>query len=54
MMSLFPPGGKGMMMVMGRVGYDPVTGIVGCCTCTASGHVAATPPSSVMNSRRFN
>jgi hypothetical protein len=47
MMSLFPPGGNGMMMVMGRVGYDPVNGTVGC-ACTMSGHTAA-PPKPVMN-----
>src|SRR5215831_2546319 len=32
---------------------SPTTGIVGCCACAASGHAAAAPPSSVMNSRRF-
>jgi hypothetical protein len=32
----------------------PTTGIAGCCTRAASGHVAAVPPSSVMNSRRFS
>jgi hypothetical protein len=31
----------------------PVTGIAGCCARAASGQVAAAPPSSVMNSRRF-
>jgi hypothetical protein len=30
------------------------TGIAGCCARAASGHVAAAPPMSVMNSRRFN
>jgi hypothetical protein len=29
----------------------PITGIVGCCARTASGHTAAAPPSSAMNSR---
>ena len=32
---------------------NPITGIVGCCARAASGHAAAAPPSSVMNSRRF-
>jgi hypothetical protein len=32
----------------------PITGIAGCCPCAASGHVAAAPPSSDMNSRLFN
>src|SRR6266545_6265288 len=32
---------------------NPITGIVGCCARAASGHVAAVPPSSVMNSRRL-
>ena len=41
-----------MMMVMGRVGYDPITGIAGCCACAASGHAAA-PPRKLMNSRRL-
>ena len=31
---------------------NPITGIAGCCARTASGHAAAAPPSSVMNSRR--
>ena len=31
----------------------PITGIAGCCACAASGHDAAAPPSSVMNSRRL-
>ena len=31
---------------------NPITGIVGCCARTASGHAATAPPSSVMNSRR--
>src|SRR6266566_4452984 len=31
----------------------PITGIAGCCARAASGHVAAAPPRSVMNSRRF-
>jgi hypothetical protein len=52
-MSLFPPGGNGMMMVMGRVGYDPITGIAGCCARAASGHAAAELPRSAMNSRRL-
>jgi hypothetical protein len=33
---------------------NPTTGIVGCCARAASGHAAAAPPKSVMNSRRFN
>jgi hypothetical protein len=32
---------------------NPTTGIAGCCARAASGHAAAAPPSSVMNSRRF-
>src|SRR5436309_10059969 len=32
---------------------NPITGIAGCCARAASGHVAAAPPRSVMNSRRF-
>ena len=32
---------------------NPITGIAGCCARAASGHAAAAPPSSVMNSRRF-
>jgi len=32
------------------LGWNPITGIAGCCARAASGH-AATPPSSVMNSR---
>src|SRR5262245_55694644 len=32
---------------------NPITGIVGCCARAASGHAAAAPPSSVMNSRRL-
>jgi hypothetical protein len=31
---------------------NPTTGIAGCCARAASGHAAAAPPSSVMNSRR--
>ena len=31
---------------------NPITGIAGCCARAASGHAAAAPPSSVMNSRR--
>ena len=30
-----------------------MTGIAGCCARAASGHAAAAPPMSVMNSRRF-
>ena len=30
-----------------------MTGIAGCCARAASGHAAATPPRSVMNSRRL-
>ena len=32
----------------------PITGIAGCCARAASGHAAAAPPSSVMNSRRLS
>ena len=32
---------------------NPITGIAGCCARAASGHAAAAPPSSVMNSRRL-
>ena len=32
---------------------NPITGIAGCCARAASGHAAAAPPRSVMNSRRF-
>ena len=32
----------------------PITGIVACCPRAPSGHAAAAPPMSVMNSRRFN
>src|SRR5258707_9392819 len=32
---------------------NPSTGMAGCCARAASGHAAAAPPSSVMNSRRF-
>ena len=32
----------------------PITGIAGCCARAASGHAAAAPPRSVMNSRRCN
>ena len=31
---------------------NPITGIADCCARAASGHAAAAPPSSVMNSRR--
>jgi hypothetical protein len=33
---------------------DPITGIAGCCARAITGHAAAAPPSSVMNSRRCN
>ena len=36
-----------------QAGRNPITGIAGCCARAASGHAAAAPPSSVMNSRRF-
>ena len=36
-----------------RLLRKPITGIAGCCARAASGHAAAAPPSSVMNSRRF-
>jgi hypothetical protein len=32
----------------------PITGIDDCCARVVNGHAAAAPPSSVMNSRRFN
>src|SRR5215467_3591193 len=32
---------------------NPITGIAACCARAASGHAAAAPPTSVMNSRRF-
>jgi len=32
---------------------NPITGIVGCCARTASGHAAAAPARSVMKSRRL-
>ena len=32
---------------------NPITGIAGCCARAASGHAAAAPPSSAMNSRRL-
>src|SRR6266540_6275360 len=32
---------------------NPMTGIAACCALAASGHVAAAPPSSVMNWRRL-
>ncbi|MET0471789.1 MAG: hypothetical protein ABWZ93_13115 [Xanthobacteraceae bacterium] len=31
-----------------------MSGIAGCCARAASGHTAAAPPSSEMNSRRLN
>ena len=31
----------------------PTIGIAGCCARAVSGHAAAAPPSSVMNSRRL-
>jgi hypothetical protein len=34
-------------------GADPITSIARCCACAASGHAAAAPPSSVMNSRQL-
>ena len=37
-----------------RLLRNPITGIAGCCARAASGHATAAPPSSVMNSRRFN
>src|SRR5262249_62015227 len=33
---------------------SPTPGSVGCCARAASGQAAAAPPSSVINSRRFN
>ena len=45
------------MVTWGLLGPDqrgnPITSIAACCACAARGH-AAVPPSSVMNSRRFN
>ena len=38
--------------VGGAASRYPITGIAGCCARAASGHAAAAPPSSVMNSRR--
>src|SRR5262249_7464087 len=32
---------------------NPMVGCLGCCARPASGHIAAAPPSNVMNSRRF-
>src|SRR6516162_11486278 len=32
---------------------NPITGIADCCAPAASGHAAAAPPSSAMNSRRL-
>ena len=32
---------------------DPITGITGCCSRATTGHAAAAPPTSVMNSRRL-
>src|SRR5580704_9738335 len=32
---------------------NPTSGIAGCCACATSGHVAAAPPKSAMNSRRL-
>jgi hypothetical protein len=31
----------------------PINGIAGCCVRATTGHAAAAPPSSLMNSRRF-
>src|SRR5262245_28402535 len=36
-----------------RALMNPITGIAGCCARAASGHAAAAPPMSVMNSRRL-
>ena len=45
----------GLRIVSGDVRLrNPITGIAGCCARAASGHVAAAPPSSVMNFRRSN
>jgi hypothetical protein len=33
-------------------GADPITSIARCCARAAGGHAIATPPSSVINSRR--
>jgi hypothetical protein len=33
---------------------NPITGIAGCCSRAATGHVTAEPPSRVMNLRRFS
>jgi hypothetical protein len=32
---------------------NPITGIAACCARAANGTLAAAPPTSVMNSRRF-
>ena len=39
--------------IPGAVAQKPITGNARCCARAASGHAAAVPPSSVMNSRRF-
>ena len=36
-----------------RLLRNPTVGMIGCCARAATGHAAAAPPSSVMNSRRF-
>ena len=36
-----------------RFSRNPTTGIAPCCARAASGHAAAAPPSTVMNSRRL-
>ena len=41
------------MLFGDRVLRNPITGIAGCCARAASGHAAAAPPKSVMNSRRL-
>ena len=57
--SAFPqaPGGTLQLRAADSLGErllrNPITGIAGCCARAASGHAAAAPPSSVMNSRRL-
>jgi hypothetical protein len=37
-----------------RIGpSNPMTGSAACCARAANGHVTATPPSNILNSRRF-
>ena len=45
---------RGVSTAGERLLSSPITGIARCCARAAIGHTAAAPPSSVMNSRRFN